>query len=89
MILAAPNNSKIKGKIRNMKRNSKISVEMEVIDSNDVDALPNFTKRHIGSDIPIIFEPESEAKLKIGDVIEAFVEYLGDEHGGLFHGNLI
>ena len=88
MILAAPNNSRIKGKIRNIKRNSKITVDLEVIDSNDVEGLPNFIKHHIGSVISVVFEPESEAKLKVGDIIESFVEYLGDERGGVFLGKL-
>jgi hypothetical protein len=86
MILVAPNNSRIKGKIRNTKRNSKITVELEVINSDDVNGFPNFTRTHIGSVIPVIFDPESEAKLKVGDIIESFVEYLGDERGGSFLG---
>lgn len=88
MILAAPNNSKVKGKIRNIKRNSKIWIELEVIDSTDVEALPNFTKSHIGSLISIIIEPEF-GEVKIGNMIEAFVEYMGDEHGGIFRGSMI
>lgn len=88
MILAAPNKSRIKAKIRNIKRNSKITADLEVIDSNDVEGLPNFVRHHIGSVISVVFEPESETKLKVGNIIESFVEYLGDERGGVFLGKL-
>jgi hypothetical protein len=89
MILVAPNNSRINGTIRSMKRNSSISVELEVNDSADVEGLPNFTKRHVGSIITVTFKRESEANLKVGTLIQCLVEFIGDERGGTFHGKLI
>lgn len=88
MVLVSPNKSIVKGKIRSMTRNSKFKVQLEVIDSKDVEGVSNFTRRHIGSTITVLYSNKDGPKLRNEDIIESYIEYFGDEAGGMFHGQI-
>ena len=87
MILSAPNNSIVKGRIKNIKRNSKLTVELLLIDSKDVEGLPNFTRNRLGKEIQVLFDKKYESDIILGKEIDGiYIRYIGDERGGLFHG---
>jgi hypothetical protein len=88
LILAAPNNSKVKGKIIGVKRNSQTVVSLEITSSDDVDGLPNFTKSRVGTTIEVKYDKENANHLQKGAILQSYIEYLGDEHGGMFRGTI-
>lgn len=88
MVGAAPNNSIIRGKIKHIKKNSKVFVELTVIDSFNINGLPNFTRNRIGENIELLMDESDVSNLKEGMEVEIYVKYVGDEKGGLFRGRL-
>lgn len=88
MVGAAPNNSIIRGKIKHIKKNSKVFVELTVIDSFNINGLPNFTRNRIGENIELLMDESDVSNLKEGMEVEFYVKYVGDEKGGLFRGRL-
>jgi hypothetical protein len=89
MVLTAPNDSIVKGKIKNINKNLNLYVDLEVIDSVDVEGLPNFTRNQKGKTIEVLFKNVDESKFMINKTIDGIhIEYFGDERGGLFRGRL-
>ena len=89
MVFVVPNCSLVKAKIiqkSNIKRNNDLLVKLQIIESYDLDDLPNFTKNQIGKTINVIFPDIDDIKL-ISDNIASFkIQYVGDERGGKFIG---
>jgi hypothetical protein len=88
LILAAPNKSKVKGKINGIKRNSQTVVSLEIISSEDVEGLPNFTKSRVGTTIEVKYDKENASHLQKDALLQSYVEYVGDEYGGMFLGTI-
>lgn len=84
----SPNNSLVTGKIRGKTSNSKFKIQLEVIDSKDVEGLPNFTRQHMGSTITVLYSNKDGPKLRNDEIIESYIEYFGDEAGGKFQGQI-
>jgi len=89
LLLSIPNDSLVKAKVikitKTDERNFPIVSDMEIMYSDDVNDMPNFTKDKIGQTIKVCFRQEDEFKLTntVGDV---HVEFSGDERGGRFFG---
>ena len=78
------------------KENFPILVELEVLESKDVNNLPNFTHDKIGQTIQVEFRQEDAQKLvnlvepfsSLGvqtmELKDVLVEYAGDESGGRY-----
>jgi len=92
MVLVAPNGSLVSGRVKYMGQDSKEEgepyVELEVIDSKDVGNLVNFTRDKKGTTIIVRFRSADRSKMVVGRTIEAHVEYIGDERGGVYQGKL-
>ena len=90
MVFVAPNDSLVKGKIiQNVETSLKNSVpiKLEIIESQDIDELANFTKNKIGQTIDVIFPDANETQLIKDSIIDVKIQYLGDERGGKFIGS--
>ena len=90
MVFVAPNDSLVKGKIiQNVETSLKNSVpiKLEIIKSQDIDELANFTKNKIGQTIDVIFPDANETQLIKDSIIDVKIQYLGDERGGKFIGS--
>jgi len=89
LLLAIPNDSLIKARIvgisKTDERNFPMIVNLEILDSEDVNDMPNFTKDKIGQTIKVCFRQEDEFKLT-DTVDDVHVEFSGDERGGRFFG---
>jgi hypothetical protein len=89
MILVAPNNSIVKARIDNIKRNSKIYVELAIIESKDVEGFVNFTHKSVGTSIEVVFDETDASTLAVGKEVDGiYIKYVGDERGGIFYGKL-
>jgi hypothetical protein len=87
MTLAAPNYSLVKARIKGIKKNSKISADLVIIESKDVEGLPNFTRSKVGKEIQVFFNEIDESHLLTGECINGiYIKYIGDERGGRFLG---
>lgn len=88
-MLAIPNDSIVKAKIMKIfktdEKNFPIIAELEILDSEDVKDMPNFTKDKIGQTIQACFRQEEESKLS-DTVNHIHLEFSGDERGGRFFG---
>jgi hypothetical protein len=86
LILAAPNRGKVTGIIINIHKNTNTIIELDVLDSKDIENLPNFTKRYVGKKISVTITKESKlpSNLRLGQTVELVIEYVGDEYGVLF-----
>lgn len=89
MLLSIPNDSLIKAKIIQVTKtgesNFPIVSYLEILNSENVDDMPNFTKDKIGKTIQVSFRQEDESRLT-GIVDGIHIEFTGDEHGGRFFG---
>ncbi len=86
-VQAAPNESKIQGKIVKIKKDLESMAEIwqvKIEKSFDVKGMLNFTKSRLGDSIKIYVPLDKESKFKEGNFIEAIVTYQGDETGGVF-----
>src|SRR5688572_19889835 len=86
-VQAAPNKSKIQGKIVKIEKDKESMAEIwevKVEKSFDVEKAPNFTKSRTGNSIKICLPLDKKSKFKEGDLIEAVIFYQGDETGGVF-----
>ena len=89
MVLVAPNDSIVKARIKNIRRNSQIYITMIIVHSRDVEGYRNFTRNKIGKEIEVAFKEINESKFTIGKEIDGIhIKYIGDEKGGLYHGKL-
>ena len=88
-MLAIPNDSLVKARIVDItktdERNFPIIANLEILDSEDVNDMPNFTKDKIGHVIQACFRQEDEFKL-VDTVSNIHLEFSGDERGGRFFG---
>lgn len=88
-MLSIPNDSLVKAKVikitKTDERNFPIVSDMEIMNSDDVNDMPNFTKDKIGQTIKVCFRQEDESKLT-DSVYNVHVEFSGDERGGRFFG---
>ena len=83
----APNESKIRGKIVKIDPGPEglgSIWTIEVSETEDIDNLPNFARRHVGKLIPVLIHPEMKKEIKESDLIEAHITFQGDESGGEF-----
>ena len=86
MILVAPNNSIVKARIDNIKRDSKIYVDLTIIDSKDVEGFVNFTHKNVGRTIEVVFDETDASMLTVGKELDGiYIKYVGDERGGIFY----
>lgn len=88
-MLSIPNDSLIKAKIIRVtqtgEKNFPVSSYLEILHSENVNDMPNFTKDKVGKKIRVNFRQEDKPKLT-GIVDGIHVEFTGDEHGGQFFG---
>jgi hypothetical protein len=88
-LLSIPNDSLVKAKVikitKTDEKNFPIISDMEIMNSDDVNDMPNFTKDKIGQKIKVCFRQEDEPKLT-DTVNDVHVEFSGDERGGRFFG---
>jgi len=88
-LLAIPNDSLVKARIVDItktdERNFPIIANLEILDSEDVNDMPNFTKDKIGQTVKVCFRQEDESKLT-NAVNDVHLEFSGDERGGCFFG---
>lgn len=87
MVSAAPNKCILIGNLKSYQLEVKVptrfTLELEVLDSKNVEDMPNFATRHIGSIIRAsVFEDISH--LKPGTVIRCEAEYVGGPFKGRF-----
>ena len=91
-MLAIPNDSIVKAKIikiiKTDENNFPVIAELEILDSEDVNDMPNFTKNKIGQIIQACFRQEDEPKLS-DTVKDIHLEFAGDEQGGRFFGKFV
>jgi hypothetical protein len=84
---AAPNESKIRGKIVKIDPGPEglgSIWTIEVSETEDIDNLPNFARRYVGKLISVLVHPEMKKEIKEFDIIEAHLTFQGDERGGEF-----
>ncbi len=91
MVFVAPNDSLVKAKIiQNVKTDlencEQMAIKLEIIESQDIDELANFTKNKIGQIIDVIFPDVKETQLIKNSIINVKIQYVGDERGGKFIG---
>jgi len=91
MVFVAPNDSLVKAKIiqnveTDLKNSEQIAIKLEIIESQDIDELANFTKNKIGQTIDVVFPDAKETQLKPDSIIDVKIQYVGDERGGKFIG---
>ena len=91
MVFVAPNDSLVKAKIiqnveTDLKNSEKIAIKLEIIESQDIGELANFTKNKIGQTIDVIFPDAKKTQLKPDSIIDVKIQYVGDERGGKFIG---
>lgn len=88
-MLSIPNDSLVKAKVvkitKTDEKNFPIVSDMEIMNSEDVHDMPNFTKDKIGQTIKVCFRQEDAPKLT-DSIDNVHVEFSGDEHGGRFFG---
>lgn len=88
-MLTISNESLVKAKIikitKTNDKNFPIISDLEIINSENVNDMPNFTKDRIGQTIKVCFRQEDESKLT-DTINDIYVEFSGDEHGGRFFG---
>lgn len=86
-VQAAPNKCILIGRIKRVQRQSvsppKFTLELAVLDSEDVEGMPNFGKQRVGS-IVSAFTPENASQLKTDTTIRCDAEYRGGPTGGMF-----
>jgi hypothetical protein len=83
----APNESKVRGKIVKIEPGPEgvgSIWRIEVTETQDVNNLPNFARRHIGKVISVFVHPEMKKEVRESDLIEAQISFQGDERGGAF-----
>lgn len=91
MVFVAPNDSLVKAKIiqnvkTDLKNSEEMTIQLEIIESQDIDELANFTKNKIGQTIDVIFPDVKEIQLKLDSIIDVKIQYVGDERDGKFIG---
>ena len=91
MVFVAPNDSLVKAKITqnvetDLKNSEQMTIKLEIIESQDIDELANFTKNKIGQIIDVIFPDAKETQLIKDSTINVKIQYVGDERGGKFIG---
>jgi len=91
MVFVAPNDSLVKAKIiqnvePDLKNSEEMTIRLEIIESQDIDELANFTKNKIGQTIDVIFPDVKEIQLKLDSIIDVKIQYVGDERDGKFIG---
>jgi hypothetical protein len=86
-VQAAPNKCIIIGKIKSVRRETisppKFSLELKVLEAQDIEGMPNFGKHRIGSTVRAT-TPEDASVLHIGATIRCTAKYIGDPFGGVF-----
>jgi len=70
----------------NQKNSEQMAIKLEIIESQDIDELANFTKNKIGQIIDVIFPDAKETQLIKDSTINVKIQYVGDERGGKFIG---
>jgi hypothetical protein len=89
MVPVAPNKSIVIGKIQRINNNSELFVDLEIIRSKNIDGLLNFTQDKVGKVLSVLFKNLDKSTLVVGELVNVYIEYIGDERGGLFHGRLV
>jgi hypothetical protein len=86
-VQAAPNKSRIRGKVVKIVKDKKLGAKLwqvKVEESYDVNGMPNFTKSRVGDFIKIYTAIDDKSAVKVGEGIEISVTYQADETGGVF-----
>ncbi|MCI0486054.1 MAG: hypothetical protein L0229_05590 [Blastocatellia bacterium] len=86
-IKAAPNQSLVRGEvvaIRPEPDGYGLTIDLAIMESENVDDLPNFTRDAIGQTLSC-FLSDSDVTLRPGDRIEAKVTYRGGPGGGRYN----
>lgn len=85
-VMVVENNSLVTGRIEeiHLKEASLYSFLLNIISSEDIDNLPNFTKQMVGQTIEVFSNQEFSSSLLSGETIQGKISYSKDEQGGRF-----